>query len=289
MVDLSFPVSLFRNCHEVEPIKTIPLISFFTITSPALEDKINKIRACCDKRERNAIKETLPCITVSGCFSLRYLANQISHSGFICIDIDRVEDVEEVKSKVSKLEYAALVSISSSGNGIFFICEVKHPDKHREHFDFIKKDVKDRLGLDIDKSCSDASRLRFYSWDEALYVNENASVVEGMIEQVRVKPKVRASKDSTKNRFFRLLDIIENTGVDITQDRGDWIKIGTGIANEFGEEGYAYFEAISAHFPGFSIRECKEQWRSLLRGAKSGKASLSSVFYIAKKYGVMLK
>lgn len=90
------------------------------------------------------------------------------------------------------------------------------------------------------------------------------------------------------NRFLRLLDIITNTGVDITAEREDWIKIGTGIANEFGDSGYAYFEAISANYSDFSVRECQKEWKSCLKGGNSRKASLNSVFYVAKKYGVVL-
>ena len=124
MIDLTFPVSLFKGVDPT-PIKTIPLINFFTVSSPALKEKVNRIRETEDKKERNKIKSTLPSITPSGCFSFRNLANQISHSGFICIDIDEVDDVEWCRLKLQELEYAAIVGLSSSGKGPFLICEIK--------------------------------------------------------------------------------------------------------------------------------------------------------------------
>lgn len=290
MIDLTFPVSLFRNYYDPVPLKTIPLIDFFTVTSKGLQEKVEKIRKESDKKVRNGLKATLPCITPSGCFSFRHLDNQISHSGFICIDIDKLNrgELDEVKEKLKTLEYAAVIGKSVSETGLFFICEIEHPDKHKQHFDFICEDVLKRLGLTCDKACSDASRLRGYTWDEDLYINTDAELVRGLKEEIRAVVKKRTNGGNSQTRFFRILDIISNTGVDITANREDWIKIGTGIANEFGEAGYAYFETISANYPEFSIRECKQQWKSCLKGAISEKASINSVFYIAKRYGVTL-
>ena len=44
MIDLNFPVSLFRTYVDPSPIKNIPLLSFFTITSESLQKKVLEIR-----------------------------------------------------------------------------------------------------------------------------------------------------------------------------------------------------------------------------------------------------
>lgn len=300
MIDLNFPVSLFRTYIDPSPIKNIPLLSFFTITSESLQKKVSEIRelksieiqtGISQKKKIKSIKAKLPCITPSGCFSFRNKDSQISHSGFICIDIDdiKAEDISDIKNRVSELPYAAITGISVSGTGVFMIAEMQFPERHEDHFEFLKRDIKDKLGLDIDKSCRDTTRLRGYTWDEDLIVNENAEKVSGLwsVEREATRPRPNTSALGA-NRFFRLLDIISNTGVDITSVREDWIKIGTGIASEFGESGYSYFETISANYPEFSVQECQKEWKSCLKGGNSQKASINSVFYIAKKYGVVL-
>lgn len=273
------------------PIKTIPLESFFTKTNDRLNGVVDKIRASDDKAVRDALKSKLPAITVSGCFSYRRLDFQISHSGFICMDIDGLNqgDVEAAKRSLQLLPYACIISKSVSQRGVFFIAEVSQPEFHKEHFDWIALDVKQKLGFEIDRSCSDPSRLRGYTVDEDIIIKRNAEIVQGRHVEPHAIRELKNEYGSglDRMRFFQLLRLIEESGVDITQFRPDWIKIGTGIASEFGEEGYAYFEAISCNYKNFKVSECKKQWRSCLKGRE--KASLNSVFWIAKNYGVMLK
>ena len=291
MIDLSFPVSLFRNYYDPIPLRTIPILDFFTKRSPGLEGSVRRIRATNDKELRDKIKSTLPSITPSGCFSYRHMDFQISHSGFICMDIDKLDksDVESVKQSIATLPYSCLIGSSVSEKGIFFLSEVATPQFHKEHFDWIARDIKGKLGFTIDPSCSDRSRLRGYTIDDNLIINRNADVVTGRY----VEPEaIRESRNNyggglDRMRFFQLLRLIEETGIDITSIRQDWIKIGTGIASEFAEEGYTHFEDISRHYKDFSIRECKKQYKSCLKGRE--KAGLSSVFWVAKNYGVLLK
>jgi len=290
MIDLSFPVSLFRNYYDPVPLRTIPILDFFTKTSSVLSGSVEMIRSSGDKKVRDKIKATLPCITPSGCFSERLLSRQISHSGFICMDIDKLgkNDIPSVKRDISLLPYSCLIGKSVSERGIFFLVEVSQPQFHKEHFDWIALDVKAKLGFDIDRSCSDPSRLRGYTIDDDLIIRRDASIVTDRHVDTEV---IRDKKNEygcglDRMRFFQLLRLIEEIGVDITQVRQDWIKIGTGIANEFAEDGYAYFEAISRNYNGFKVCECKKQWRSCLKGRE--KASIGSIFWIAKNYGVML-
>ena len=291
MIDLSFPVSLFRNYYDPVPLRTIPILDFFTKRSSVLEVSVENVRGTGDKKVRDRIKATLPCITPSGCFSTRLANRQISHSGFICMDIDGLKktDIESAKRDISLLLYSCLIGKSVSERGIFFLAEVGQPQFHKEHFDWIALDVKSKLGFNIDKSCSDPSRLRGYTIDDDLIIRRDASIVtDRYVEPETIRDKKNEyGCGLDRMRFFQLLRLIEETGVDITVDRPDWIKIGTGIANEFAEEGYAYFEAISRNYNGFSVQECKKQWRSCLKGRE--KASIGSIFWIAKNYGVTLK
>lgn len=288
MPDLKVPVSLFSSYRNPVPDRQVMLFDFLTKTSPKLSAGVELIRSETDKKLRDDAKAKLPAVTPSGIFSYRRLSSQVSHSGLICIDLDGVSDVNEAKARLSILPYVSYIGKSVSGTGLFFIAGISNPELHGEHFDWIKRDVFEKFGYNIDKSCRDASRLRGYSIDPDYYYNPSACIIHDTYKEPEreMKPSSRYPSDSDEKRFFQLLDMIENTGIDMTSDRGNWIRIGTGIASKFGDAGYDYFLAMSRNYPGFNEAECRKQWKSFLRAPKC--IGLGTIFFIAKRHGLIL-
>ena len=91
-------------------------------------DAINELRSCNDAHKRKQIKLSLPQATISGVFApSRSADNLVRHSGLICVDIDRKDNLhisnfdtllEDVICHIEEVVYAAH---SVSGNGYFFI------------------------------------------------------------------------------------------------------------------------------------------------------------------------
>ena len=146
--------------------------------------EIEQLRSLPTKEERNEIKKRLPMACISGIFQpTRKAENLVRHSGLICVDIDRqdnlhIDNWDEVKQELSKLPQIAHSSLSVSGNGYFVIIPLRYPDYHKGQFEKLKRDF-ERMGIVIDRACGDVSRMRCMSYDEEPYVNANAIPYEG--------------------------------------------------------------------------------------------------------------
>ena len=287
---LDVGISLFKSYDNPRPMRTVRLIDFLTKDNEKLRKAVASIRTLKSKDEIKAAKALLPCITVSGIFKYRSIKNIIKSSGFMCLDFDGVKDLDLAYEQLSSCPFVAFLDMSVSGTGLFAIIPIKYPEKHREHFNSLKSYMKDTYGLEIDKACSDITRLRGYACDGVHLINENAKVYDRLkSDEVMPKKMVRPAVcqgNLDRERFDKLLDLICNLRIDITQDRLDWIKCGYAIVGEFGESGRGYFHTISQYHPKYKYGECDKQYNSLMRGGRT--CDISTVFFIAKKYGVML-
>jgi hypothetical protein len=142
----------------------------------------------------NKAKKSLPAFTPSGKFvggrKLEFLAD---YSNCIILDIDKLSaaDLQNAKHLANQCEFTFASFISPSGNGLKILVKI-NSDKanHKEAFLLVQAHYEAILKLEIDKSGKDVTRLCFYSWDENLYINENAttfvtlSAVEIPLEKV---------------------------------------------------------------------------------------------------------
>ena len=135
---------------------------------------IDQIRRSDSKHQRDQFKRQLPCITPSGTFSKRNRAGLIQHSGLIAFDIDNLgDDLEGVRSAVQSIPNVAYLGLSASGTGLWGLIPITQPDQHTAHFRAMELAFL-AMGITIDPSCKDVSRLRFYSYDEQAYFNHDA-------------------------------------------------------------------------------------------------------------------
>ena len=78
---------------------------------------------------------------------------------------------------------------------------------------------------------------------------------------------------------------IENAGIDITADYGDWVKLGFALSEELGEHGRPIYHRLSRFYPGYKYEECDKQYDHCLRSKGSG-VTIRSFFQLAKEHGV---
>jgi len=154
-------------------------------------DLLQRIRNEQDKAKRSILKKRLSCITPSGIFSYGAEKNLISHSGIMCIDIDasenpQIKDWEALKQALSRSKNIYFASLSASGNGVFCLFKIAHPEKHKDHFIELERIFKIK-GIKIDSACKNVSRLRFKSFDPDYCFNEKAIPFEGLpIQEIKV-------------------------------------------------------------------------------------------------------
>ena len=75
-------------------------------------------------------------------------------------DNTNIKNYEGLKKELCKIPNVAYCGCSVSGRGFWLIIPIAFPEKHKQHFEFIRRFFEAK-GLVIDKACSDVSRLRF--------------------------------------------------------------------------------------------------------------------------------
>lgn len=271
--------------------KTDTLRNFLLSADMKAKQIIEKIRENTeDKQQVSALKRSLPCATISGTFRHRNSEGLINHSGLIAIDIDTnenplIEDWELLKEDLSGCPNILYAGLSCSGKGLFAVIPIEHPDKHILQFDALFH-LFDEMGIILDKSCRDVTRLRFKSYDERPYLNENAEPFNGILRPQRKKiGKLSTSTDNS--RIEALIKRIEDSKADITAEYGDWVRIGYAMATEYGEDGRTIFHRISRYNLDYDEAECDKQFSECLKGNKE-KVSVNTLFQIAKLHDITL-
>jgi hypothetical protein len=148
----------------------------------------------------------LPAITPSGIFEGGRKAELLKkHSGFIALDFDNVQNIAAVKNQIANIQNIFYCGLSVSGGGLWALVPVSNPEYHKEHFNALRIDFL-RLGLSIDRACSDVCRLRFYSYDPQPYINFEAIPYEKTFIQ---PPEPKHQYTRTTNTNIDPLSIAE--------------------------------------------------------------------------------
>ena len=152
-------------------------------------DAIQELRSTTDANLKKQTKLSLPQATISGVFApTRSAENLVKHSGLICVDIDRKDNLHItnfdtlITDVLSHIEEVAYASRSVSGNGYFVIIPLKYPEEHKAQFEKLIR-VFDEMGITIDKACGDVCRLRCQSYDIHQYVNMSAKPFSGIYRE----------------------------------------------------------------------------------------------------------
>jgi hypothetical protein len=174
-------ITIFKNFNEVIEHKTIPAILEEIKTGKYKPGIIYLRKSLAENKIEayNKAKKSLPAFTPSGKFvggrKMEYLEN---YSNCIILDIDKLnkEQLQNAKNIAAQSEFTYACFISPSGNGLKILVKINSDKaKHKEAFLLVQAYYEDILKLEIDKSGKDITRLCFYSWDENLYLNENAT------------------------------------------------------------------------------------------------------------------
>ena len=133
-----------------------------------------------EKKEAMMIKGSLPAFTHNATFNDQRKLDYIdTYNGLIGLDYDKVDDVEELKTKVMTIPYTYTAFISPSGNGLkVFVRTTASIENHKEAFNLIRRHYDEVVGVESDGSVQDISRLCYVSYDKDLYLNESSEVVE---------------------------------------------------------------------------------------------------------------
>jgi len=285
-----FSVSLFNSFAETTPTGTIDINDF--LFCDKYRSQVDEVRRWRDKDMRRVLKSQLPCITPSGTFSTRSNAGLIKHSGLICIDIDNkenptIKDWELVKKKLSTFTGLYYCGLSVGGNGLFCLIRIEHPEHHLQHFTALRVDFK-KLGIVVDEACKDITRLRCISHDETPICISRVGIYTKRAETAPkwLKRNVVLSNNATitEKRVMKLVEIIQNNHIDITDIYSDWFAIGRAFAAQFGERGRNLFHVVSSNSLKYKLLECDRQYNSCLKNCD--RTTIATFFALCKSFNI---
>ena len=265
------------------------------------------------KRMANMMKVKLPCATLSGLFGApRAKENLISHSGYICIDIDdhyviyvdgKKRSVPQplygVPALLSSLPYVLYAAHSCGGVGYFALIPIGKVDEahpHEWYFECLKHEF-EQYGIMIDHACRDITRLRFVSYDDnpirnpraVPYIGATRFISANERKQIFEDQKARAEADIQRksrensnvdedwNHAMICIEEIERRRLDYTDDYLTWVMIGFALASGFGEDGRTMFHRISSISSKYNASDADKKYDSCLK-RQNPKISIRTLF-----------
>jgi hypothetical protein len=223
-------VTIFKNFNEVVEHKTIATILEEIKTGKYKPGIIYLRKSLAEKKEEayNKAKKSLPAFTPSGKFvGGRKLEFLTEYSKFIILDIDKLStnDLQKSKSIAAQSEFTYACFISPSGNGLKILVKIDTPKtEHKETFLKVQAHYENILKLEIDKSGKDLTRLCFYSWDENLYLNENASTFHTELVSVSAQTVIPSVVEGTQQPTTDNRDAIYNHCVNFTEKKVQFVN-----------------------------------------------------------------
>ncbi|RDI56289.1 VapE domain-containing protein [Flavobacterium glaciei] len=223
-------VTIFKNFNEVVEHKTISAI-LEEIKTGKYKHAITYLRKSLSEKKMEAYekaKKSLPAFTPSGKFEGgRKLEFLVEYSNVMILDIDKLSaaDLQNAKHLANQSEFTMASFVSPSGNGLKILVKIDTPKaEHKETFLKVQAYYENLLKLEIDKSGKDLTRLCFYSADENLYLNENATVFATNPNKPCHAELVSASPPPTATVTATNSDAIYNHCVNFTEKKVQFVN-----------------------------------------------------------------
>jgi len=272
-------VSIFKNFHEA--LENLPVEDVIgRIRSDVYRNQVEQLRqllADGKKKEYTEKKKSLHAFTPCGTFSRgRKIETLNSYSGVLILDIDKLTapELEQAKEKAGLEKYTFAMFISPGGNGLKILVKVSTGREHHSAaFTQVKAHYESILGVPVDKSGRDVSRLCFLSYDPEAVLNIDS------------KPFPVNTNLSLEKDIQKVVEQIENARLDMTSDYATWRNIGFALCDALGECGRGYFHKLSRFNMDYNTEICNDQYTKCLQSTGSG-ISIRTLFFMAKSHGI---
>lgn len=156
------------------------------IKSPWLEAQTLALRQIADETEGRRYKGShFPYVTPAGVFSYCNDQSLVKHSGVLCMDLDHLEDVDDLKRRLIADSYfeTLMAFRSPSGDGLKWFIKIDLAKcGHRQWFDAVRNYLMSpAYGLSpkqADPSVRNESRACFLCYDPEIYVNPTLLTID---------------------------------------------------------------------------------------------------------------
>lgn len=192
-------VTIFQNIKNVHQPHFVDIDAVLdAIKNGRYKDKVDLIRSCKEEYKVRALKSDLPCALFAGEFSkpidktyengLAYVSYRddkslTSHSGFVPIDIDDIDNLNETREELINNPYIYALWVSSSGKGLHGLIRIGDGNKHEQHYKALLEQIKG-----LDPTARNPSRVLYLSYDPDIYINTSSSTFFDIVVEEVYKP-----------------------------------------------------------------------------------------------------
>lgn len=203
-----------RGIQNTIPSKEISITDFISLLKQP-NTQVDGVRKEPDKDKRQKLKSKLSYVTFAGEFHKRAKEGLKRASGFACLDVDDIKNLDEVKQKLIENKYTHLLFVSPSGNGfkvVVKIPEVKTDEEYKKYWISIARhyDLNE-----TDEASKDISRACYISIDPEPYFNPDSETYTDKIEDISIiqtatpRKKIKG-KDKTRSatEYRKILELL---------------------------------------------------------------------------------
>ena len=245
------------------------------------KESVDRVRQEKDKDKRSALKRSLVSVTISGVFNERKETELISHSGFICIDVDNYTD----KSAILKDKYTYSCFDSVSGNGFAVIVKI-NTEKHKDSFRWLQKYYYDSFGIIVDPAPQNPASLRYVSYDPSIEINQKSAVAKTSVQKI-TKPKslpIILSDD----KVGEYVKEVQQRSINIAPNYQDYLNLSFALVDGFGDSGRNYFHILCSIDEKYDSRHADKQYDIAIKRGKSG-IGVGTFYFMLKQAGIEIK
>lgn len=297
-------ISCYRKINDKNGIKC-KLYDFLTKVTAGCRDLIENLRCIDDETQQKQFKVfNIPCATISIVAGEDKSVEKCKQkNNLIAIDIDAAENPQlqnevilmNTGYRLFDLPYVYAVGHSCRGKGLFAIIPIKSIDDILKHFNSIKSDF-EKIGIIIDKQCSNINRLRFATYDEKLvngeWIKEGDVEIYDKTEEPDILPNIKKPINDVIPANSLLLDnvfimksimtLVGNYGYR-SDDYYSWLQDGFRLATLGEEMGFFLFLMISRRSSGYkNDADVQRKFKECLRCTKMNRSSIAYYFGCCK-------
>ena len=236
----------------------------------------------------------------------------------IIIDVDGDKNpglsMEDMFLKLQSRKEVAAIATSIRGGGAYAVVKIK-PTRSNDDFHAIAQSLEYELGeigLNIDPSCKNIARKRFFGYSKRVWFNESEPEMYLPLFKVPARKTAKkalqitpiakeAIKEVQVSDYRPLTDLIkelEDKKIDITGSyevggkeipaHTNWTAICFAIVNAYGEDGRNLFHRLSQFNSDYAYSEADEKYTHQLATSK-GEHTLQTVYGAIKRAGIVVE
>lgn len=208
------PIFSFLNRVKDKKTKDISIDDYIQIvTDESKKDYYLKLRSLPEEEYKPKKEADLSAITGSCIVSKEGHSEKdiLALNGLWVIDFDELPDSfdnwQQFKEALSEDEYSYLLHYSASGRGLCVFVKIPTENDFYEIYLSFEKYYYDKYSATIDVKCKNINRLRFISYDEDIFSNQNSKLYtdtkKAVLTSVKpfVKKEVRTSGENPAEAF----------------------------------------------------------------------------------------